>query len=62
MRKNKRGERFGSRKDTRFQIGPNSHPRKVARWFARGGGVPMLRTPEKMAGAHIHPRSKRVAP
>jgi len=67
MRKDKSGERFGTggknftpRHHSSFDIGPNSSPRKVARWLARGGGSPIARTPAQMAKAHIHPRSKRA--
>lgn len=46
----------------RFQIGPNSHPRKVQRWFRLGGGIVLK--PEEMAIAaarHVHPRRKRFS-
>jgi hypothetical protein len=68
MRKDKSGDRFLDRdgnstfiprKAAAFDIGPNSSPRKVSRWIARGGGVRPLRTPEQMAKAHIHPRKLR---
>jgi hypothetical protein len=41
----------------RFAIGPNSHPRKVQRGLARGGGnvVDM----DEAAARHVHPRHKR---
>jgi hypothetical protein len=67
MRKDKSGKRFGKNNErfrprsfAKFQIGPNSHPSKVARWLGRGGGVPLTRTPEQIAAAHIHPRSLRA--
>jgi hypothetical protein len=47
---------FVPRNHYRFQIGPNSSPRKVQRWLARGGGAPLLRTPEAIAADHIHPK------
>lgn len=45
-------KRRGEREHTRFNIGPNSHPRKVQRWLRRGGGV-LVRdvTPHKHASA-----------
>jgi len=53
---------FVPRKATSFEIGPNSHPRKVARWFAAGGGIilPAAKL-AKAAARHTHPRIKRRA-
>jgi hypothetical protein len=53
------GERFSPRKESRFQIGPNSSPRKVVRWLNRGGGSPLNASIEVIAKRHIHPRSDR---
>jgi hypothetical protein len=68
VRKSKSRETFkerldliGSRKPHEFDIGPNSHPSKVARWLKRGGGSPLLRSAERIAADHVHPRRDRVA-
>lgn len=66
MRDKSRRERAAGsyipRKAERFDIGPNTHPSKAARWIARGGGV-MLPAAKlaKAKARHVHPRLKRSA-
>jgi hypothetical protein len=44
-----------------FNIGPNTHPRKVQRWMKRGGGVTMTTSDlAAYAQSHIHPASLRL--
>lgn len=52
---------FIPREPFKFEIGPNSHPRKVRRWMARGGFEIDTAKLAKIAARHIHPRSKRSA-
>jgi hypothetical protein len=47
---------FVPRSQLRFQIRPNSSPRKVQRWLNRGGGSPLLRSLEAIAADHVHPK------
>lgn len=60
MRKSKSGDRKpgAPRAWERFQIGPNSHPRKVARWLARGGGSPHK---IRFAAGYLHSAARRRA-
>jgi hypothetical protein len=50
---------YPERSHYEFNIGPNSHPSKVQRWFSRGGRKPLLRPIEKIAAGHVHPRHMR---
>lgn len=38
------------RAHSKFNIGPNSHPRKVQRWIRRGGGANIPEKPHQHAG------------
>lgn len=54
---------FVPRKDTSFQIGPNSHPRKVTRWLKRREAAIeeaarediLTKTAKKVVKRHINP-------
>jgi hypothetical protein len=52
---------FVPRNHLRFQIGPNSHPRKVVRYLTRGEAEIDPTKLAKIAKRHVHPRSKRSA-
>lgn len=60
MRKSKSGDRKAPppRLFGKFEIGPNSHPRKVARWLARGGGSPYR---VKNPAGYLHSAARRRA-
>lgn len=60
MQKSKSGDRKRppERDYFKFQIGPNSHPRKVARWLARGGGSPHK---IRFATGYLHSAARRRA-
>lgn len=50
---------FVPRKTSSFNIGPNSHPSKVARWMNRAEFEIDPAKLKKAAARHIHPRHKR---
>lgn len=52
---------FVPRKWTKFQIGPNTHPRKVVRWMTRAKATIRPDVLVRAAARHVHPRHKRVA-
>jgi len=52
---------FVPRSHLKFQIGPNSHPRKVVRYLTRGNAQIDPVKLEKAAKRHVHPRHKRSA-